>query len=254
MADEGRILVALDFSQIELRVLAHDADEKVLIEAFLQGRDIHSTTASVISGLSYEEIQRTKDDHGTAGWQARNDAKTVNFGIVYGMTASGLSKNLNTTKENAQKIIDEYFAGYPGIKGYMDSKMREANTMHYVEDMYGRVRNFHNPMNSGDKWRKLSAGRQAGNFPIQSAAGIILKKAIVALEPVLKKWDSHIVLQVHDELIFDCPKDIPKEGLLEIQDTMQSAEKLVVPLVSDIDIYPERWAQKVSIEEWYGKE
>ena len=248
---EDRILVAMDYSQIELRVLAHLANDPVLIDAFNNDRDIHSTTASMISGIPYERIQKHKDDNGTPESIARNQAKTVNFGIVYGMTEKALSDNLRIAEQEAKKIIDDYFKGYPGIKRYMNEQHNIVRKKFYVTDMYGRKRRFHREMKSREFWLRSAAERQAGNFPIQSSAGTMLKHAIVKLQDVLPRHDVNIVLQVHDELIFDCPKDISKESLLEIKETMENVVELKVPVKADIDIYPERWAEVVDFDEWF---
>lgn len=251
-----RMLVSMDFSQIELRVLAHLANEKVLIKAFKEGRDIHSTTAAMISNgkWSYDDVQKYKDTEGHECQRLRKQAKVVNFGIVYGMSAKGLSDTLNITKEEAQDIIDNYFAGYPGISTYMDEQKRLAKRRGYVEDMFGRKRRLRHFYRDKDRYKHFSADRMAGNFPIQSSAGSMLKKAIVDLLEVIPKYDVNIVLQVHDELIFDCPKDISREALYEIRDTMTSAVELVVPVKSDIEIYPKKWMESVSEEEWFNKE
>src|SRR5690625_1622269 len=179
----------MDYSQIELRVLAHLANDPVLIDAFNNGRDIHSTTASMISGIPYERIQKHKDDNGTPESITRNQAKTVNFGIVYGMTEKALSDNLRITEKEAKKIIDDFFKGYPGIKRYMDEQKSIVRKRGYVEDMYGRKRRFHKEMRSKQFWKRSAAERQAGNFPIKSSAGSMLKHAIVLLEKVLPKYD-----------------------------------------------------------------
>lgn len=252
-----RILVSLDYSQIELRVLAHLADETVLIDAFKNGRDIHSTTAAMISNgrYTYEEIEADKDTDGHECKQLRSRAKIVNFGIVYGMGAGKLADTLEITKNEAQKIIDDYFAGYPGIKRYMDEQHRLVQRQMFVTDILGRKRRLHADIKASrrDRWRLFSAQRQAGNFPIQASAGSILKKAIVNLQKVLPKHDVHILLQVHDELVFDCPRSISYEALTEIQRTMEDAVKLKVPVKCDIEISPERWAKTVDVEEWFAK-
>jgi len=247
-----RILVSIDYSQIELRVLAHMANETVLIDAFKHGRDIHSTTAALISGYTYEEIESEKDTDGSPQQKYRKQAKIVNFGIVYGMGAGKLADTLEISKADAQKIIDDYFRGYPGIKRYMDEQHRKVMRQGYVTDIFGRKRRLHDDVRSKDQWRVFAAQRQAGNFPIQASAGSILKKAIVDLQPVLAKYDVHILLQVHDELVYDCPRDITKEALYEIRDIQANAVKLKVPVRCDIEIYPERWQQKVTADEWFS--
>lgn len=243
-----RILVSMDYSQIELRVLAHMADETVLIEAFEQGRDIHSTTAALISKgrYTYEDIERDKETGGHPCAKLRKQAKIVNFGIVYGMGASKLADTLEITPKEAQEIIDNYFDGYPGIKRYMDEQHAKVLKDGYVTDFAGRKRRLHEDIKASkkDRWRLFSAQRQAGNFPIQAGAGTILKKAIVDLQDIMAKHDVYILLQVHDELVYDCPADISDEGLREIQQTMENAVKLKVPVRCDIEINPRRWAEK----------
>lgn len=251
-ASEGKILIAMDYSQIELRVLAHDANEHILIDAFHNGKDIHSTTGQMISDMTYDEIMAEKDVEGSKAESVRDNAKTVNFGIVYGMGAYSLAKRIKTTEDEAEEIIAGYFKGYPGISDYMDMKKREAQLHGYVTDMFGRVRSFHKAM-KGSKGEQKGALRAVGNFPIQSGAGVILKKAIIDLQPVLEKHDSKILLQVHDELVFECPEDISEEAVTEIREVLENVVELKVPLVADVDIYPERWAERVDYDEWFGK-
>nr|WP_240390836.1 DNA polymerase [Bacillus sp. Y1] len=252
--DADRILVSIDYSQIELRVLAHMANETKLIEAFELGRDIHSTTASLISGkYSYEDIEANKDVDGSPQQKFRKQAKIVNFGIVYGMGAGKLSDTLEISKQEAQKIIDDYFKGYPGIKRYMDEQHAKVMKQGFVTDIFGRKRRLHNEVKSKERFRVFGAQRQAGNFPIQASAGSILKKAIVDLAKVLPKHDSYILLQVHDELVFDCPREISREALDEIKTTMEQAVKLVCPVRCDVELNPERWLEKVKDEEWFGE-
>lgn len=247
-----RILVSIDYSQIELRVLAHMANETVLIDAFKHGRDIHSTTADLISGYTYEEIEAEKDTDGSPQQKYRKQAKIVNFGIVYGMGAGKLADTLEIPKADAQKIIDDYFRGYPGIKRYMDEQHRQVMRHGYVTDIFGRKRRLHSDVKSKDRWKVFAAQRQAGNFPIQASAGSILKKAIVDLQPVLPELDVYILTQTHDELLFDCPRDISRETLYKIRDIMTNAVKLRCPIACDIEIYPERWQQKVDEKEWFA--
>lgn len=250
--NDDRILVSIDYSQIELRVLAHMANETHLIDAFKNGRDIHSTTAALISPYSYEEIEADKDTDGSPQQKFRKQAKIVNFGIVYGMGAGKLADTLEIPKADAQKIIDDYFRGYPGIKRYMDEQHRQVMRQGYVTDIFGRKRRLHSDVKSKDRWKVFAAQRQAGNFPIQASAGSILKKAIVDLQPVLPELDVYILTQTHDELLFDCPRDISRETLYKIRDIMTNAVKLRCPIACDIEIYPERWQQKVDEKEWFA--
>jgi len=251
-----RILVSIDYSQIELRVLAHMAGETVLIEAFEQGRDIHSTTAALISKgqFTYEEIERYKDTEGHAAAKFRKQAKIVNFGIVYGMGAGKLADTLEITKQAAQEIIDNYFAGYPMIKRYMDEQQAAVMRNGYVTGLLGRKRRLHEQVRAKDRWKVFSAQRMAGNFPIQEGAGTILKKAIVDLDEVLPLYDSYILLQVHDELVVDCPKNISEEALDHIRRTMEQAVPLRCPVRCDVEINPERWLKKVDVDAWFSED
>ncbi|TCM89643.1 DNA polymerase-1 [Paenibacillus sp. BK033] len=251
-----RILVSIDYSQIELRVLAHMADERVLIEAFEAGRDIHSTTAALISNgqFTYEDIERYKDTEGHAAQKYRKQAKIVNFGIVYGMGAGKLADTLEITKAEAQKIIDDYFRGYPGIKRYMDEQHAKVMRDGYVTDLLGRKRRLHAEIKAKEKWRVFSAQRMGGNFPIQSGAGGILKKALVDLDAVMPLYDTYILLQVHDELVFDCPRDITPAAIDHIRSTMEQAVKLRCPVRCDVEINPERWLKKVDVDAWFSEE
>ena len=251
-----RILVSIDYSQIELRVLAHMANETVLIEAFEQGRDIHSTTAALISNgkYAYDDIEHWKDTDGHECQKLRKQAKIVNFGIVYGMGAGKLADTLEITKAAAQEIIDNYFRGYPGIKRYMDEQHAKVMKTGFVTDWAGRKRRLHAEIKAKEKWKIFGAQRQAGNFPIQAGAGTILKRAIVDLETVLPQYDSHILLQVHDELVFDCPRSISAEALTHIQRTMENAVKLRCPVRCDVEINPDRWLKKVDLDKWFEDE
>lgn len=252
---KDRILVSIDYSQIELRVLAHMANDKTLIDAFKHDRDIHSTTAAMISGgqYTYEDIEKYKDEDGHPCQKLRKQAKVVNFGIVYGMGAAKLADTLEISREEAQQIIDDYFRGYPGIKRYMDEMHAQVMKKGFVTDIFGRKRRLHKEVKSNDKYQIFAAQRQAGNFPIQASAGSILKKAVVDLQEVLPKMDVYILSQTHDELLFDCPRNISREDLYKIRDIMANAVKLRCPVKCDIEIYPERWQQKVDENEWFGR-
>lgn len=249
-----RILVSIDYSQIELRVLAHLANEPALIEAFEHGRDIHSTTAAMISNgkYTYEDIEANKDTDGHECQKLRKQAKVVNFGIVYGMGANKLGDTLGITKDEAQEIIDNYFKGYAGIKCYMDAQHAKVKKQGFITDIFGRKRRLHSEVKARERWKLFSALRMAGNFPIQSSAGSILKKAVVDLQDYLPTVDVNILLQCHDEVVYDCPKDISKEALYKIREIMANAVPMKVPVNCDIEIYPKRWLEKVTEEEWYG--
>lgn len=245
---KGRIFFSIDYSQIELRVLAHLAQDPVLIDAFLNDKDIHSTTASQISGIAYEQIEARKDVEGAIEHTERKNAKPVNFGITYGLTKFGLANQLNITEKEAQKIIESFFESYSGISTYMERQKQFAKRHGYVVDMFGRKRRLGYQLRKG---YRAGALRQAGNQPIQASAGSILKKAIVDLGAVLPKHNVNIALQIHDELLFTAPKNISREGVHEIQSTMANAVKLDVPVKCDVEIYPHKWMEMVDNDDWF---
>lgn len=253
---DDHILASIDYSQIELRVLAHEADDQVLITAFKNGQDIHSTTAALISKgqFTYEDIELHKDTDGHLAQKFRKQAKLVNFGIVYGMGAGTLANTLEISKQEGQTLIDNYFAGYPGIAAYMERQHRLVRKNGYVEDLLGRKRRLHKDIKSRERWKQLSAERMAGNFPIQSGAGGILKKALIDLLDVLPQYDVNIVSQTHDEILYDCPRDISREALEHISRVMAEAVPLKCPVNCDIEIYPERWQEKVDIDDWFARQ
>jgi DNA polymerase-1 len=260
LSDENRILVGIDYSQIELRVLAHYAKDEILIDAFKTGKDLHSATAAQVfmSHMPFEEayaqIEKMKDVDGTQEQKYRKASKTVNFGIVYGMSASGLGDQLGISKKEAQEVIDSYFKGYPGIAGFMETMKNFAKKNQYVQDLFYRKRRLHTELKSGQSGLIASALRMAGNFPIQSTACGILKKAIVDLKPVLQEVKGNIILQIHDELLFDLPANITKEELEKLKTTMENTVKLDVPIRCDVEMYPEKWQLKVNEDKWFQEE
>jgi DNA polymerase-1 len=224
---EGNVLLSADYSQVELRVLAHLAGEAVLTESFEKGEDIHRRTASEIFGVFPEMV--------TA--EMRRQAKTINFGIIYGMSDFGLAKALGIGRREAQTFIDNYFARYPGVLGFMESKREEARQKGYVTTLLGRrcaVAEIHSPNRNIRDY----AERNAINYPIQGSAADIIKVAMVRIHERLKKegLQAKMVLQVHDELVFDVPQ-IELETVRElVRAEMQGAVELDVPLVVDIGV------------------
>jgi DNA polymerase-1 len=222
---EGNVLLSADYSQVELRVLAHLAGEAVLRESFEQGEDIHRRTASEIFGVFPEMVTS----------EMRRQAKTINFGIIYGMSDFGLARALGIGRKEAQVFIDNYFARYPGVLGFMESKKEEARARGYVTTLLGRrcaVPEIHSPNRNIRDY----AERNAINYPIQGSAADIIKVAMVRIHERLERegLQAKMVLQVHDELVFDVP-----EGELEllralVRQEMESAVPLDVPLVVDI--------------------
>lgn len=248
VADSGRIFISIDYSQIELRLLAHFSQDENMMRAYREGIDIHAITASKVFGLPIEKIL---DDEQNGGSKERKKAKNVNFGISYLITAKGLADQIGCSDEEAQKIIEDYFRNFPKVKQFIENTIETTRRRGYAETILGRKRRLHKPIRSSDYSERASAERQAVNFVIQGSAADLLKKAIVDLQPVLKKHDTYIRFQVHDELIFDAPENISREALEEIMETMRNAIKIDVPIEVDAEIYPHRWAEGVKIDEWF---
>lgn len=218
-------LLSSDYSQIELRVLAHISGDKHLIEAFRQGADIHTSTAMRVFGIETAEDVTPND---------RRNAKAVNFGIVYGISDYGLANNLGIPRKVAKQYIDTYFERYPGIKNYMDSIVREAKDKGYVETLFHRRRELPD-INSRNFNVRSFAERTAINSPIQGSAADILKIAMINLDKALVEggFKSKMLLQVHDEIVLEVPDNELEIVKNLVKETMESAIDLSVPLVAD---------------------
>lgn len=218
-------LLSSDYSQIELRVLAHISGDKHLIEAFRQGADIHTSTAMRVFGIETAEDVTPND---------RRNAKAVNFGIVYGISDYGLANNLGVPRKVAKQYIDTYFERYPGIKNYMDSIVREAKDKGYVETLFHRRRELPD-INSRNFNVRSFAERTAINSPIQGSAADILKIAMINLDKALVEggFKSKMLLQVHDEIVLEIPDNELETVKNLVKETMESAIDLSVPLVAD---------------------
>jgi DNA polymerase I len=215
------LLFAADYSQIELRVLAHMCQDEKLMEAFHHGEDIHTKTAADVFGVSIDEV---KPD-------MRNAAKAVNFGIIYGISDYGLSQNLNITRKEAAKFIETYLASFPGVKKYMDDSVAEAKVNGYVTTLMNRRRYLPEIKSSNFNLRSF-AERTAMNTPIQGSAADIIKQAMIDMAVRLEAegLETRMLLQVHDELIFEAPADEIEVLMKIVPEVMESAIKLDVPL------------------------
>jgi DNA polymerase I len=222
--NENYLLLAADYSQIELRLMAHMSGDGGMIEAFLKNEDIHTATASRIFSVSAGEVTR----------EMRARAKTANFGIIYGISAFGLSQRLNISREEARKLIDGYFASYPGVRGYMDRCIRDARDSGYVVTIMGRKR-FLPDINSRNGTIRGNAERNAINAPIQGSAADIIKMAMNGIHRQMgeRGLKTRMILQVHDELVFDVFRAELEEVRNLVVETMQSVVSLKVPLVVD---------------------
>lgn len=225
--NEDFTLVAADYSQIELRVIASLSEEKNMIEAFRQGQDIHRSTAAKVFNIPLEEVTR----------QQRSHAKTVNFGIIYGVSATGLSSQTELSRTESKNLIDTYYRTYPQLKNFVDKQIRFAREKGYVETILGR-RRYLPDINSRNQVVRGAAERNAVNAPIQGSAADIIKIAMINIHSVLRKnqMKSKMLLQVHDELIFDVYKPELETICSLIKTEMQNAYQLLVPLVVDIGI------------------
>ena len=223
--DENHILLSADYSQIELRIIAEISKEENMLDAFNKGIDIHTATAAKVYGVSIEEVDGTQ----------RRNAKAVNFGIIYGQSAFGLSQNLGIPRKEAAEIIEQYFAQYPGIKRYMSDTMNFARENGFVETIMGR-RRYLRDINSANQTVRGFAERNAINAPIQGSAADMIKIAMINIHKEMKAQNllSTMTMQVHDELVFDVLKSEKEAMKAIIQDKMANAIKLTVPIVVEI--------------------
>lgn len=218
----GNILVSADYSQIELRLLAHMSGDEQLIEAFKNGDDIHALTASQIFGIPLEEVTS----------QQRREAKAVNFGIIYGISGFGLAENLDISRVKAKSFIDNYFISHPKVKEFMNNCVESARKTEKAVTMYGRIRNLQD-INSSNYMVRNSVERMAMNTPVQGSAADIIKLAMIGVENRLKDKKSKMILQIHDELVIDTAPDEKEEVMKILQEEMEHAAELNVPLVAE---------------------
>lgn len=231
--DENHVLLSADYSQIELRVIAHVSGDEGMMDAFRQGIDIHTATAARVWGVPLEAVDK----------DMRRKAKTVNFGIIYGISAFGLSQRVGIPRKEAKEIIDNYFEKFPGIKNYMDSTIAFAQQHGYVETIMGR-RRYIRDINSRNATVRGFAERNAINAPIQGSAADMIKLAMINIHAWLKENhpQTRMILQVHDELLFDVPKNEVDVIAPHIKHIMQTAMQLKVPVEVEYGI-GENWLQ-----------
>jgi len=226
---EGNLLLTADYSQIELRILAHVSGDQVLIKAFQNGEDIHTRTAAEVFGVPPEEVTR----------EMRSRAKAVNFGIVYGLSDYGLARDLKVSRQEARRYIESYFARYAGVKAYIERVVREAREKGYVTTLLNR-RRYLPDLFSPNRAIRSFGERTAMNTPIQGSAADIIKLAMVNIHRELSehRFEAKMILQVHDELIFDAPRDEIPELAEMVKRCMENALALDVPLEVDIKVGP----------------
>jgi DNA polymerase-1 len=234
--DRGQVILVADYSQIELRILAHLSGDEGLREAFEIGADIHAATAAKVFDLPIQQVDG----------ELRRRAKAVNYGLAYGMSAWGLASRLDLTPDEAQEIMDGYFEGFPKIKEYLRAQVDRARLDGFTETLLGR-RRYIPELTSGNRRLQALGERQALNAPIQGSASDVFKVAMIEVDRALRErpeLDCHMLLTVHDELVFEVPEGSVDGAAEVVRDRMEHAVELDVPLKADIGWGP-NWAEAV---------
>lgn len=223
----GYRMVAADYSQIELRIMAHLSGDEGLLGAFKKGEDIHRATAAEVFGMPLEQVTS----------EQRRSAKAINFGLIYGMSAFGLARQLGIERGRAQEYIDLYFSRYPGVKQYMDNIREKAREQGFVETVFGR-RLYIPEINASNHARRQYAERTAINAPMQGTAADIIKRAMISLDRIIEeqKLPIRMIMQVHDELVFEVQDNAVEQSVQQIRDAMVNAAELSVPLIVDVGV------------------
>jgi DNA polymerase-1 len=230
---KDHVILSADYSQIELRIMAAFAEDKKMIAAFKEGRDIHATTAATINKVALEAVTP----------EMRSMAKSANFGIIYGITAFGLSQNLNIPRKEAAQFIEDYFHEFPAVKKYMDRIVNEARDNGYVSTILGRKR-YLRDINSRNQTMRGFSERNAINAPIQGSAADIIKIAMINIHNWMleKNVDSKMIMQVHDELVFEVPISELEMMQAQVEHLMKEASTLSVPMEVGMG-YGENWLE-----------
>ncbi len=238
IADKGNWLISVDYSQIELRIVAHMAQDEGMLAAFRADEDIHATTAAAIYNVALDAV--TKD--------MRRHAKAINFGLIYGMSAFGLMRGTDLTLAEAENFVKAYFTKFPGVKKYLDGIRKQAAQQGYVETLLGRRRYFPALQGRTNPQLKAREEREAINAPIQGTAADIMKIAMLKIPPALKKakLSGKMLLQVHDELVLECPKDELEKTVKVVKETMADAYPLDIPLSTEAR-YGANWGEMKTI-------
>jgi len=233
IGENGNFIMSADYSQIELRILAHLSKDPELVSAFENNRDVHTHTASLIFGVNENEVTP----------EMRGNAKTVNFGIIYGISAFGLSKGLNIDPGSAQQFIDSYFERYPRVKVYMEDKIEEARSSGYVTTLFNR-RRYIPEIKTGGMREQQQAERIAINTPVQGSAADLIKIAMINIHRKMKRnnFKSLMTLQVHDELVFEVPEDELDKMKKLVKEEMEGAVRLSVPVKVSVQ-YGKNWLE-----------
>jgi DNA polymerase-1 len=225
IAPDGYTMVAADYSQIELRIMAHLSNDEGLLTAFANGVDVHTATAAEVFGVTIENVEPNM----------RRSAKAINFGLIYGMSAFGLAKQLGIGRGQAQEYVDLYFERYPGVKSYMDNTRADAADIGYVETIFGR-RLYLPDIKAKNAQRRQHAERTAINAPMQGTAADIIKKAMIKVDAWLatKEFDAQMIMQVHDELVLEVKTQQVDAFSAKLKEIMEDAAELAVPLIVEV--------------------
>jgi DNA polymerase-1 len=225
--EPGWVMLAADYSQIELRIMAHLSGDEGLLRAFATGADVHRATAAEVFGVALEEVNT----------EQRRSAKAINFGLIYGMSAFGLAQQLGIERGAARDYVDRYFARYPGVKAYMEDTRRRATASGYVETVFGR-RLYLPDIRARNSQLRQAAERAAINAPMQGTAADIIKRAMLAVDRWLQEsgLPARMLMQVHDELVFEVAEDAVELASERIRAAMVAAAELRVPLEVDIGV------------------
>jgi DNA polymerase I len=232
-------LLAVDYSQVELRIAAHMAQDQSMLAAFRAGQDIHATTAAAIYGIPLETVTK----------EQRRHAKAVNFGLIYGMSPFGLTRTTDLTLAEAEDFVETYFRQFPGIKKYLDGIREQAAKQGYVETLLGRRRYFPGLVNPSNQQIRNREEREAINAPIQGTAADIMKIAMLRVPDALAKSNlsAKMLLQVHDEIVLESPQEELAETATVIQEVMEQAYRLDIPLRTEARSGP-NWGELIPIE------
>jgi DNA polymerase-1 len=240
IARPGWTLLSVDYSQVELRIVAHMADDPAMLSAFQAEQDIHTATAAAIYKI--QQTQVTKD--------MRRHAKAINFGLIYGMSAFGLTRTSELTLAEAENFVEAYFQQFPGVRYYLDTIRHQASRQGYVETLLGRRRYFPNLKTQGNPSQRNREEREAINAPIQGSAADIMKIAMLRVPPALHSAGlaGNILLQVHDELVLECPQDELKKTAKIVCRVMEEAYNLKAPLRTEAR-YGRNWGEMTILNE-----
>jgi DNA polymerase-1 len=225
IAEKGSVLLSVDYSQIELRIVAHMAGDEAMLEAFKAGEDIHATTAAAIYSVDLDAVTK----------EMRRHAKAINFGLIYGMSAFGLARSTELTLAEAENFVKTYFMKFPGVKKYLDETRQLAAQQGYVETLLGRRRYFPALQGKINPQMKNREEREAINAPIQGTAADIMKIAMLKIPPAIKAagLKARRLLQVHDELVLECPQAELEKTAHLVQEIMANAYPMSIPLSTE---------------------